>query len=273
MRRALFSLLLLVLAPASVAAHDYWLSPEQFELKPGQALRVELLLGGHFVPEESRPYQPERTESFVLITPEQTIDLRRRSVDGAVPVLERLVPEFEGAGLLAMERDWVDIQLPDTKFTAYLEHEGLRDIAAQRAEQGHREVERECYTRALKSLVRVGQGPLGDLHRRVLGHRLELVLLDNPQALDPGDVLRARVLYRGKPLVGATVTAHRRAASGKGKGKVSTKTVRTDAQGQARITLDEAGHWLLRMVHMEACKGCTHTDWESYWASFSFAVD
>ena len=277
MRRLIRALLLLLLlaAPTTALAHDYWLAPERFTLPVGDALRVDLRLGGHFEAEESKPWQPGRTKSFVLVTADGTVDLRERAKDGAVPVLEGLVPEFEGPGLIGMERRWIDIELTDAKLTDYLAHEGLTEIAALRKEQGHREMERECYMRSLKSLVRVGEGKGkgkgAELHRRVLGHRIEIVLLDDPYQLDPGDELRARVLWKGKPLPNALVTAHHRPAPERG--TVGTLTARTDADGEVSFRIAAGGAWLLRLVHMVPCRGCSYTDWESYWTSFSFAVD
>jgi uncharacterized GH25 family protein len=272
MRRMLTTLFLLALAPASALAHDYWLAPERFELPVGAALQVDLRLGGHFEAEESRPYQQKRTKSFVLVTPDGTLDLKQHAKADAMPVLAGLVPEFEGPGLIGMERHWIDIELADAKFTDYLAHEGLDAITKLRDQEGHREVERECYTRGLKSLVRVGGGEDAEgLHRRVLGHRIEIVLLDDPYRLDPGDTLRAQVLWKGKPLPDALVTAHHRPALDKG--KVGTLTARTNADGEVSVRLEAGGAWLLRLVHMVPCRDCGYTDWESYWTSFSFAVD
>lgn len=269
-RRALPIALLSVLWSGPADAHDYWLAPETFDPAAGSGFDVELLRGGHFVREVSRPYQPERTESFVLVTAAGTEDLRPRAVEGKAPVLDDLTIGA-GAALIAMERDWVDIELPDDRFTDYLHHEGLDAITALRDREGHRKVERECYTRALKSLVRAGNGPSGDVHSTVLGHRLEIVLLDDPHALGTGDTLRARVLWKGRPLAGAKLTTHQRPSAQRG--KVSTRTVTTNDDGVAEIRLRSAGAWLLRMVHMVPCTGCKHTDWESYWTSFSFAVE
>lgn len=276
MQRTPYLLLLLCLAPASAPAHDYWLAPERFELPPRAPLRVDLRVGGHFEAEQSRPYQASRTESFVLVTRKGTLDLRARARDGATPVLDGLPADFRGAGLLAMERNFTGIELADANFTAYLAEEGLEEIAKLRDIQGHREIERERYTRAIKSLVRVGRGERtrkdrAELHRRVLGHRLEIVLLDDPYRLDPGDELRARVLWKGEPLSDALVTAHHRPAPDRG--EVGTLTARTNSDGEVSFRLAASGAWLLRLVHMVPCRGCSDTDWESYWTSFSFAVD
>jgi len=266
MRRALATLLLLF--PLSAAAHDYWLAPERFALQLGQPLTIDLRLGGHFVAEESRPYQPSRTESFVLVNGRGTVDLKPHAVDGSTPVVDGVVVDAPGPALIGMERDWIDIKLPDDRFTSYLKHEGLTEIMALRDREGHRATERECYTRGLKSLVRVGDAEGPPVHAKVLGHRLEIVLLDDPHRLGPAGELRAKVLHRGQPLVGAQVTAHHR--PGPDRGKVTTYTADTDDAGIARFTVDPPGAWLLRMVHMVPCKECSYTDWESYWTSFSF---
>ena len=263
----ILAVLVLLLLPLTAVAHDYWLSPDRFTLEPGKPLSIDLLLGGHFVREASRPYQPDRTESFVLVTAAGTTDLKPLAKEGATPVVRGVVIEEPGPALFGMERDWIDIQLPDDRFTDYLDHEGLSQVAALRDAEGHRQIERECYTRALKSLVRVGDAEGPPVHDRVLGHRLELVLLDDPHHLPRSGQLRVKVLFGGKPLVGAQVTAYHRPSPDRG--KVSTHTARTNGEGIARFSPKASGAWLLRMVHMRACK-CSYTDWESYWTSFSF---
>lgn len=130
-----------------------------------------------------------------------------------------------------------------------------------------RATERDCYTRALESLIQVGDRR-SDLHARALGHLIELVLLDDPAGLDAGGRLRARLLYRSKPLVKTRVTALVRDASG----KVSQRTATTDAKGEVAFDSDP-GAWLLRTVHMTPCEGCDYAEWESYWTSFTFAID
>ena len=47
---------------------------------------------------------------------------------------------------------------------------------------------------------------------------------------------------------------------------------RTDARGEIALRLDEVGPWLIKVVHMEATEGDPDTDWESWWASLTLAV-
>lgn len=252
---------------AVASAHDYWIAPERFTYEPHDAMRIDLWLGAAPVAEESRPWQRKRTWTFELVTATTKVDLRPEGREGKSPVVEAHRLEHTGPTLIAMERRWTDIELDREKFRDYLIHEGLErmlpllDAAPQRA------VERECYTRALKSLVQVGKG--GDsVHDKVLGHLIELVLLDDPAKLDPGAKLRVRLLFRGKPLKGAVISAHVRAADGKATSSAQT----SDAAGEVTLPVD-AGSWIVRTVHMTPCKGCSYAEWESYWTSFTFAID
>lgn len=258
---------IILLLSATASAHDYWMMPNRFEYRVGDTMRLDLWLGQEMTGEESKPWQPKRTKSFVLIGAAGTVDLRRHAKDGESPVLADFVLSKEGPALVAMERRWTDITLASAKFEDYLRHEGLAHMIAVREKRGPKAQERECYTRALKSLVQVGDLE-GELHAKVLGHAIEIVLLDDPARLDAGDRQRARLLFEGKPLAGTRIVAHVRNAGG----VVSTRTAVTNTKGE--VGFDAApGTWLLRTVHMRPCEGCDYAEWESYWTSFTFAID
>lgn len=258
---------LVQLHAAVASAHDYWLQPERFTYAEHDAMRIDLWLGAAPVTEESRPWQAKRTWTFELVTARAKIDLRSEGREGVAPVIEGHRLEHTGPTLVAMERRWTDIELGRAKFRDYLTHEGLAHMVPVLDAAPKREVERECYTRALKSLVQVGKGG-APVHDKVLGHLIELVLLDDPAKLDPGGTLRVRLLYRGKPLADAMVAAHVRAPDG----KVISHETKTDAAGEIAVPSD-AGSWIVRTVHMTPCKGCSYAEWESYWTSFTFVID
>jgi uncharacterized GH25 family protein len=78
--------------------------------------------------------------------------------------------------------------------------------------------------------------------------------------------LKVQLLYLGKPLAGARVTALR-------KEKPDAKMhVRTDARGRARLMLPAPGMWLVKAVHMIRLENHSQADWESYWATLLFQV-
>ncbi|MCZ6691534.1 MAG: DUF4198 domain-containing protein [Planctomycetota bacterium] len=267
------AIVLVLLATAPALAHDYWLAPEKFSVKKGESLVVRLHVGMALEPETERELQKDRTERFALVTSERAIDLLEGAEDGTTPVLRRKM-EDEGAVLLVMDRAFAFIELEDEKFSEYLEHEGLGEIEKLREKIGHRKKERERYKRCLKSLVRVveekGARPTGAgrLAGKVVGQDIEIVLLDDPFAAKPGTSIRAKVLFEGKPLAGKDVMAHHR---GEETGFTRLEA-RTDANGVVAFRLEEAGLWVMRLVHMRISSDKKAADWESFWAVYTFEI-
>jgi uncharacterized GH25 family protein len=166
-----------------------------------------------------------------------------------------------------MERAPQLIKLDAAKFNAYLTEEGLDTIRAQRRQLGEDKLPgRERYSRYLKSLVRAG-GHSDDTWKRALGQRLEIVPLVDPFAVKKGGNLPLRVLFDGKPLAGAKVLAHRRAA-----GKTATQSATTSAKGEVTFKVNGTGTWLVRLVHMRRAIKDKDADWESFWGALTFGV-
>ncbi len=270
----------LLAGPGPVLAHDIWLHAERFRVERGETLVVRQLVGDELEADLSRlettrelPLLLDMTPRFTLVTPAGAVDLlAERSRNPAPPVLERAL-DFEGPALVAMEHAILYTEFTSAEFLEYLEHEGL-DPGRYREHMGSRPHQTEGYQRTLKCLVRVGSGPPGDLHGRALGQPLEILLLQDPAGLDPGDDLDVRVLLHGEPLAGQLVKAY----SASGVSAVAKLRAVTDADGVARFRLGGAGVWLVRLVHLAPCStrsgvDCADTDWESYWSAYSFAVD
>lgn len=79
-----------------------------------------------------------------------------------------------------------------------------------------------------------------------LGHMLEIVPLSDPVKAKPGQTLRLKVLFQGKPLAGAEVER------GDGVTVVAEKDIprfKTDAEGIASIPIVKAGQHLLVIDH------------------------
>jgi hypothetical protein len=275
-RRARIAALTCLLYPAAVAySHDMWLLPDPFVLDERGTLVVRQFVGTELNSGEEVPLLRRMTRRFELVTPDARIDLLaalppERERPFIQPILSRRL-DRRGPVLVAMEHYFIDTEFPRAQFLEYVRDEGLDVRPPERA---GRAVERERYARSLKSLVQVGRVAGGDLYRRVLGQPLEIVLLQNPYTLHPGDALDVQVLFEGRPLAGRQVTA----LNLQGKGPVFATRARTDAKGIARFSLDRAGLWLVRLVHMLPCTGraqadCDVVDWESHWASFSFQLD
>jgi uncharacterized GH25 family protein len=251
----------------SAFAHDYWLEPDAFIVKPGQQVIVRMFLGEHLVSEEERPFKELANVRFELFSNDGRSDLASRAQDDETPVA-KLDLKKSGTYLVAMERKPQSISIEADRFTNYLKEEGLDAIVRERESRGETGTEgRERYRRFLKTLILVGD-KRDDVFKTIVGHELEVVPAGNPYDAKPGDTLKLTVLFQGKPLTGATVFAHNR-----DNGKVSTQTLRTAADGTIVVKLDHPGQWLVRMVHMRRCVSCKDIDWESFWTSFSFGVN
>jgi|CXWL01.1.fsa_nt_gi uncharacterized GH25 family protein len=240
-----------------VLAHDLWISPSTFRPVPGEVVRVQLLVGD----------QPASAEP-VIRDPARLLRLSAFEAAGA----ETPVPGFDGqypAGLwkptaagpaiLIYESSPRPIELPAERFDHYLAEEGLEPIAAERARRGESATAgRELYSRSVKALVQVGEGPLRD---RVVGLPLEFVLDEVPAGK-----ASARLLWRGRPAPGALVEAVAL------DGEPTRLATRSDREGRVSFALPRGGRWLLATVHMERLEPGQNAEWRSTWTSLAFEL-
>jgi uncharacterized GH25 family protein len=256
-------LLLGTLATPALLAHNFWIEPTAFTPAPGQRVAVRLRVGQE-LQGDPVPRDPSLMKRFVTVGPS--------GAEVAVPG----VPNTEPAGFLALQAPGLytivyesgrsAVELEAAKFETYLKEEGLEMVSARRARAGKTAAPaREVFSRSAKSLVAVGDGS-GPGFDRVLGLRLELVAEKNPYALANGGELPVRLLYEGKPLAGSLVMALQRGRPG------AVASARSDSKGRATLKLDRPGLWLIKAVHMIPAPADAGADWESFWASLTFAV-
>lgn len=283
------SVLALLLGVAGAAhSHDIWLYAENFKLAKGEELIIHQLLAAELdvdlvQPKSSLelPLLSDITPRFTLVTRQGSFDLLAELPDARTgpevkPVLERKL-DLDGLALIAMDHAILHTKFENSAFLRYLEHEGF-DPEDFQTQMGSRSEQSEGYMRTLKTLVRVGKPAQSasdvDVHRRPIGQKIEIVLLQNPYELDPGARLDAQVLFEGEPLRGKLVKAF----NSSGEGPISKHEARTDENGIASFTLERGGLWLIRLVHLLPCTersevDCDDSAWESYWTSYSFELD
>jgi len=267
--------ILALLCAGSLMAHDLWIEPSAFMPAPGTRLAVRLFIGQLFQGDVF-PRDPKYLVRFAVI-----------GTGGEAPIPG--VPDTDPAGflvtgkaglyLLVYTSSRAAVELPAAKFESYLAEEGLETISALRARRGQRAAPaKELYSRCAKSLIAVGGGsgpaPAGaraagagaGLAGRALGLTLELIPEQDPYALAAGQELPVRLLYRGAPLAGAKVAALLKSQPSR------QVAARTDGSGRVRLPLAGAGVWLVKAVHMIAAPPGSGADWESFWASLTFAL-
>ncbi len=250
-------------------AHDYWLVPETFTPKKGATLNARMYVGEAFKPEQEVAYSAKKTAALQLITAKKTFTDFPDLKDGAKPALAFKMPG-PGTAVLRVDRDWSSITLKADTFTAYLKDEGLEEIVKARAAAGEADTDgKERYRRCLKTIVHAGGKP-DDTPTKPVGQVFEIVPGKNPYALKAGDEFPLTVLFEQKPLAGLKVTAWHRDGD-----TLTTVAATTDKDGKATLKLPKAGAWVVRGVHMRRVTEKNPTpaaDWESFWASVTFAV-
>jgi len=265
----LLALACLLARPA--AAHEFWLSPSTYRAAAGDTVRLGVLVGTGFRG-EPKPYAAPRTLRFAWLGG-RALDLTPVTLNGDLTWAQVVAPDAGGA-LIAFASNWADLTLPAPDFDAYLKLEGLTGPLAARARQGAKAGPgRERYARCPKCWI---SGDEPARATRVVGLPLELVPASDPSA---AGALLVQVLYRGKPLAGATIRAWNRALAAGGAPVAAAERdslppvaeARTDANGVARLDVSRPGEWLLSCVHMVPSEDRAEADWQSLWASLSFA--
>jgi uncharacterized GH25 family protein len=241
-------------ASFALSAHDTYLMPAKFTVKPGKPLFVSVHTGDSF-PVSEHPTAPDR-----LITSLTDLRIAGRATHG--------IAEVTKAGSMyvtAQTKPKLSV-LAAEKFEAYLTEEGLHQIVLERKEKRQSGMPgRELYSKYAKALLTVDVPDAGFL--KPSGLPIEIVPQADPTTLAPGSTLQALVLWNGKPAPGIQV--ERAWAHG---GKSDRKVIgRTDARGRIDIPVDSPGRWRLHAVHMRASTQ-PGADWESHWASLTFEV-
>lgn len=161
------------------------------------------------------------------------------------------------------------IELSGEDFTGYLEHEGLDDVIAERADLGISDEEaREKYSKHVKTILQVDKRRT-DHYATALNYPIEFIPLKNPYELSPGDEMSFRLLYLGEPLGNKTVHISSRENIKITEGKESA--LKTNSRGEVSFTVDKGGHWYIATIHMIESNEDDY-DYESNWATLTFEV-
>lgn len=263
MTRLLLAAFALSLASAA-AAHSFWLEPERYRAAEGEEVRVDFRIGDVGEAGDWGLFW-ERIASLRSFDEAGVVDQQRAvrvtgpgEAGGAVVNLRG-----EGTHVLAFESTQSFSDLEAERFNRYLENEGLSGVIAHRERTGQTEARgTELYSRRAKTLVQVGD-TLTDNVLQPIGQTLEIVPLVHPGRLTDSGQLPVRVLWRGKPLSGAQVTA---TALGE---LNETHTARTNDEGVATVPIAGEGGTLIAMVWSEPAPNDARADYTTVFASLT----
>lgn len=216
----------LALSLATAEAHDLWLSVEG----AADARRV-IVNYGH--PDDRPPAVADKLLDLVAITEVATTSLlpglAPAMVDGHVVVVSRPLAGAPATLFAGRYDNGVWVEYPDGSY---------RNATRRLVPNAVRTLWSAKFAKAIA-------GP-GAPWQRVLGHDLEIVPLSDPALVKPGDALRVRVLFHGRPVVGVDVER------GDGRSVVAENDIprfSTDADGIASVPITARGTQLLVVDH------------------------
>ncbi len=255
----------LFLAISSIAmAHEYVLIAYKWVLHIGENLELHLFVADGFNVELERPFQKGITKSYNLYNGSTVRNLMNSAKDKTLPILDLKV-DFKGQALITMERNFANISLENEKFLEYLKEDHLENITKINT---NKKAQAERYARFIKCLVQSDRLVPDTLYKKIVNHRYEIQLLDNPYDLKTGDILHARLFFDQKPFKNKVVTARNRV----GNLEVQSQKLRTDENGFFTIEISRKGDWIVHSTHMLPSINKTF-DWDSFWVSYSFGIE
>lgn len=261
-------LLLLAATAALVAAHDMFLRPARFWLAEHATLDLALL-NGNFTRSENSIAR-NRVLDISLVGPAGRIrtDTTEWQADGDTSFVSMALGAA-GTYVAGVSTRANIIPLTGPEFNEYLESDGIPDVLAARRRDGElgRGV-RERYHKHVKAIVQVGEAR-SDHFATPLGYPAEVIPVENPYGLRAGATFRFQAIVKGRPVADQYVQYGGRTASG---GRIAMRAVRTNAEGVGEIRLSPAGTWYVKFIHMDRLSGDPQADYESKWASLTFAV-
>lgn len=231
------TLALALLSPAR--AHDIWLEAGAPILRPGDAVKVDLLLGNHgnnhrdF--KQAGKADPKKVRCEVIAPDGKASGFSDKMIDTGFGPKEgywtaRVGGDAPGLHLLVASSDQVVAYAP------------TRSIKCAKT-----------FFLVSKSLDRPPMEEKG--FDRIVGAPLELVPRSNPVApMGPGTPIKVRLLYKGKPMAGAVVSFIPRGTA-LAEGFDETYERKTDAGGDASFEPKSANDYLVAAHHEEPKEG------------------
>ncbi len=259
-------ILLLAAAAGSATAHEFWISPERYQIEAGDRMVASLRVGDKFRG-PTVTYIPETFTRFEIMMGGQTTAVTGRLGDD--PALDMAVPGT-GLAVIVHETSGHNIRYMEwEKFEAFVRRKDFAPVLEQHKARGLRDSDfMEHYRRFAKSLVAVGDGRGMD---QVVGMETEFVAEANPYTDAMDDGLPMRLFYQSKPRGDAQVEVFEKAPDG----SVEISLLRTDGQGRVKVPVKPGHEYLLDAVVMrplEAEDTVRKPVWLSLWAQFTFAV-
>jgi uncharacterized GH25 family protein len=267
MFRQALTLILSLLISVPAYAHEFWISPVNYEVAPDEPIEAHLRVGQGFEGGSHSFLSRYATRHGVLHL-SQNIGITARNGDrpafqhpGLPNGLAVLVHETSDSTLTYREYQ---------KFVAFVEHKDFAGQPEAHVARGLPEVGFvESYRRFAKSLISVGDGAGQD---RPVGLDIEIVALANPYTDDLSNGMRVHVLMAGQPRADVQLEVFQRATATKDTAQITL--YRTDSDGIATFPVTAGQEYMVDNVALIPVEAEVEGNpvWHSLWANLTFSV-
>lgn len=266
-----------LVSAATLAAHDFWLVPNALTFVTGAPVQVLGQSGTRF-PTSSGVTQPTQVAEARIVGKSSDEKVTDLSVAGKSLMLKHK-PSAAGQYVVAVALNGRDARTTPARLKQYLALEGAPELAARYEQEGllpKMDTVTQTSAKFAKTIVQVGSGGARAFDK-TLGHALELVPLDDPDAVHPGGTMRVRLLFHGKPAANVPLRAGWgspgaiTAESPAGPPAKPDQVITTGTDGVATVAISEAGLWNVRTLYAAAMPGMAE-HWEMYFATMVVAV-
>lgn len=263
---------------ATLAAHDFWLVPNAFQVAAGDTVDVLGQTSSRFPTTESA-VATDRVAEARIIGAGMEARISDLSISGKSLRL-RTRPSAAGQYVIAATLRWRSMRESAESFRRYLSLEGasaaLERIDREGLLSGRDSVTRR-YAKYAKTLVQVGRAG-GRAFNQVAGHPLEFMPGMDPAAVRAGDTLSIRLRFLRQPAKGARVHAGAVEWTGFPVPEQPRETAKdtefvADTNGVIRIPISAAGLWNIRTIQIAQSPPGSGVDWDAHWATLVFRVE
>jgi hypothetical protein len=252
-----------ILVQPSVA-HEFWIEPKKYSLKPSDVLSAALFVGQDFSGYE-QPYIQNNFSRFELVSTNAIQPIRGRIGDR--PALN-IFPKNSGLSAIIYQSTPTQLTYNDfNKFVTFSEEKGFPNIPKQHlAENLPKTGFKEIYTRFAKSIITIHNNKGSD---KLSGMELEWVMGKSDLSNANTTPIKFSLYYKGIAKADALVTVFSKDALG----KVNKTTGSTNNKGVFILTPSVDTRYLIDSVIIRKNAPSSAPDaaiWESLWASITF---
>lgn len=202
MKRILFLLVVVLL----FSSHDMYLKLDTYFLSPNTQSNIHLYNGTFDKSENVIDRNRMLDASFAGNNKRYSIEEGQWSEKDSITTLN-FNSGKKGTWVVGVSTKPRIIEMDAESFNNYLEHDGVKDMLAQRKTNNTLTKDAvEEYSKHVKAIFQVGDSVTKDW-KTVFGYPIEFLPLENPYEKHTGDSLKIQLLRNGKPLANQLVYA------------------------------------------------------------------